>query len=191
MNDQDDDETAGDDTEAFVPDYFSGAIALAQIANNKTLEAALKKLRAIDRKFADAQTKLAAVQAQAAELEAALAARAAAADARDRALDARTVEFEASLAEAHAALRASHDNLSDADRRLRYRILTHADLLHGFNEQLQTLPDWQQIKQMIPGLPDDLPAPPAEVISENVREDWTGSVFVPGSSLTRTVRGAV
>jgi hypothetical protein len=62
-------------------------------------------------------------------------------------------------------------------------------MLHGFNEQLQDLPSWQQIKQMVPGLPDDLPAAsPAEIISqENVREDWSGNVFVPGSTVTRTI----
>jgi hypothetical protein len=64
-------------------------------------------------------------------------------------------------------------------------------LLHGFNERLQDLPDWPVIKQMIPGLPADLPAPTAEVVSENVREDWTGHIFTPGSSLTRSINKAV
>jgi hypothetical protein len=68
--------------------------------------------------------------------------------------------------------------------------MASADLLHGFNAQLQSLPSWQQIKQMVPDLPADLPAAPvAEIISENVREDWSGNIFSP-STLTRTVRGA-
>src|SRR5215472_4425075 len=91
--DQHDDETAGDDTEAFVPDYFSGAIALAQIANNKTLEAALKKLRKLGRDISAAQQKLAALTARTEQTEAEFAARAAACDERERVLDARDAEF--------------------------------------------------------------------------------------------------
>jgi hypothetical protein len=40
---------------------------------------------------------------------------------------------------------------------------------------------------MVAGLPDDLPAPAAEVVSENVRQDWTGHNFISGSTLTRSV----
>jgi len=36
-------------------------------------------------------------------------------------------------------------------------------------------------------LPDDLPAAPPAEVSENVSEDWTGNVFTPGSTLTRSI----
>jgi len=193
-----DDDDNIDDTAADTEDFSAPAadpvliaIEWCRIAKNKTLEAAIRKLAKLKRQYADTQAKLAAVQAQAAELEAALAARAAALDEAQRVLDARTVEFEASLAEAHATLRAYYDQLADTDQRIRCRILSSANLLHGFNERLQDLPTWQQIKQLVPNLPDDLPAtPPAKVITAEVSEDWSGNVFVPGSSLTRTVRGA-
>jgi septal ring factor EnvC (AmiA/AmiB activator) len=189
MADDDTDDTAAVNHSA-MPDPFVLAIGLCQIAANaKSIEPALKRLRKLGRDIAKAEQKLAAVTAQAEQTNAELAARAAAIDERDRALDAREAAFEASVHEAHAALRASHDNLGGVDRRLRYRIASSADMLHGFNEQLQDLPSWQQIKQMVPGLPDDLPAAPAaEIISqENVREDWSGNVFVPGSTVTRTI----
>jgi hypothetical protein len=59
--------------------------------------------------------------------------------------------------------------------------------LGNWNFDLQGVPNWQQLRRMVAGLPDDLPAPAAEVVSENVRQDWTGHTFIAGSSLTRTV----
>jgi hypothetical protein len=190
-NDQDDDEQT-ETLPAPVPyDRFADAIELCRIFRKAgTTEAALIKARKAERKEAAAEQRTAALTAQAEQREAELAQRAAELAEGERALEIARGDFETSLAEAHATLRASHDNLSDVDRRLRYRILTHAGLLAGFNEELQTLPNWQQIKQLVPNLPDDLPAPPAEVVSENVSEDWAGSAFVSGSTVTRTVRGA-
>jgi hypothetical protein len=60
--------------------------------------------------------------------------------------------------------------------------------LAGWNPTLQDLPTWDQLRRQIVDLPADLPAaPPVEVVSENMREDWSGNVFVPGSSLTRSI----
>ena len=193
MSDYDGTDDIEEDREDFpapAADSFLTAIALCQVAERpKPIASALKKLRKLGRAIAAAEQKLAALTARTEQAEAEFAARAAALDEREHALDARAVEFEASLAEAHAALRASHENLSEVDKRIRYRILSSANLLHGFNERLQDLPDWRAIKQMIPGLPDDPPtASPAEVVSENMREDWAGNIFVPGSTLTRTIK---
>jgi hypothetical protein len=191
--DQDDDDTNtidadhGDGPEF---DPFATAIALCEIAQRaKPIAAALKKLRKLGCDIAAAEQKLSQLRAEAAAIAAKAESDASAIAEQSRVLDERTAEFEASVAEAHATLRASHDHIADMDRRIRYRILASADLLHGFNERLQDLPDWRAIKQMIPGLPDDLPAPAAEIVSQNVREDWSGNIFSP-STLTRTVRGA-
>jgi DNA repair exonuclease SbcCD ATPase subunit len=171
-----------------IPDPFALAIGLCQIAANaKAIEPALKRLRKLGRDIEKAQQKLAAVTAQAEQINAKLDARAAALDERDRTLTQREDEFSASLQEARDNLRGYYDSIAQADRQLRYRILSHADLLHGFNERLQSLPDWQQIRQLVPDLPPDLPATPAaEVVTENVREDWSGNIFSP-STLTRSV----
>ena len=191
IDQQDDDEQIDSLPTPAPPDRFGDALALCRIANNKTVATALKKLRRVNRQIADAEAKVIAVSDQAEQMQAALAEREAQAAEREAEIERRESSFEVSLAEARDHLRAYYDSLADTDRRIRYRILSSADLLHGFNERLQDLPSWQQIKQLVPNLPDDLPAaPPVEVVSENVREDWAGSVFTPGSSLTRTVRGA-
>jgi hypothetical protein len=185
----DDDTDDIDDTDYSMPDPFVTAIELCRIASSpKTIAAALKKLRKLGLAIDAAEAKLAAVQVQAAEIATKLETDVGALDERQRAFEARAVEFETSLHEAHATLRQHHARLSDTDRRIRWRVLNSADLLAGFNEQLQDLPDWPQIKQMVPGLPDDPPtAPPTEAVFQEVREDWTGHVFVPGSTLTRTI----
>jgi hypothetical protein len=191
MVDHDDDI---DDTEAncLVPDPFITALELCRISSSpKTIAAALKKLRKLGRDIDAAEQKLAALTAQAEQKQTEFAARVAALDEREAAIIERETAFESSVQEAHDHLRGFHDNIAEADRHIRYRILSSADLLHGYNERLQDLPTWQQIKQMVPGLPDDVPAAPsAEVITSEVTSDWAGNVFVPGSSLTRTVRGA-
>jgi hypothetical protein len=188
-HDDDTDEHDGSDRGHSPPsaDPVLVALQLCTLANNKTVATAIRKLAKLDRQFANTQAQVSALAAYAEQINAKLDARAAALDERDRALTQREDELAASCQEAHATLRASHDHFSEVDRRLRYRILSSADLLHGFNEKLQMLPNWQQIKQMIPGLPADLPAtPPAEVVSENVREDWSGNIFSP-STLTRSI----
>jgi hypothetical protein len=172
-----------------VMDPFTVAIALCQVAQRaKAVEGALKRLRKIGRDTLVAERKLAAVEARAADTATALAEREAELDRREAAIARRETELEASLREAQDHLRQYHNNLAQQDRRIRYRILSSADLLHGYNERLQELPDWPAIKQMIPGLPPDLPAAPApEVVARETREDWTGHTFIAGSSLTRSV----
>jgi hypothetical protein len=170
-------------------DLFGAAIALCQVAQRaKTVEAALKRLRKIGRDTLVAERKLAAVEARAADTAAALAEREAELAAREAAITKRADEHAAAIEEARDHLRAYYDRIADMDRRIRYRIMASADLLHGFNERLQELPDWPAIKQMIPGLPPDLPAAPApEAVARETREDWTGHTFIAGSTLTRSV----
>ena len=165
------------------------ADALFRIASSpKTTAAAYKKQRQAERKEAAAEQKTAALTAQAEQTTAALTEQATAIAAARAALEECKAAFAASIEEAHDHLRGYYNSIAEADRHLRYRIMNYAGLLHGYNAQLQDLPDWPAIKRMIPGLPADLPAaPPAEVVSENVREDWAGSVFVPGSTLTRSI----
>jgi hypothetical protein len=188
--DQDDDSI--DDTEAncLMPDPFVTALELCRIASSpKTIATALKKLRRLGRDIDAAEQKLAALTAQSEQTEAALVEREAELAARSAEIERRKTEFENLRREAHEHLRGFYDSLAQEDRRIRYRILSSANLLHGYNARLQDLPDWPAIRQMVPDLAADLPAPSAEVISENVREDWSGNIFSP-STLTRTVRGA-
>jgi hypothetical protein len=187
--DQDDDHDDGNGHDhAPALDPFTAAIVLIDLAQNpKATKAALKKLAQLDRDIGVAERKLAAIESRAADTAAALAEREAELAARAVELERRETEFESSLQEARDHLRQYHDSIVQEDRRIRYRIMASANLLHGFNERLQDLPDWPAIRQMIPGLPPDLPAtPPAEVVTREVREDWAGSVFAP-STLTRTV----
>jgi chromosome segregation ATPase len=184
-----DDEDDGDDGHA-VPalDAFSAALVLIDLAlNPKAAKVGLKQLARLDKDIGAAEQKLAAVTAAAEQTKTALAERETAIVAREAVLEQRERTLDERETEARDNLRAYYDNLADTDRRIRYRIMASADLLAGFNEQLQDLPSWQQIKQMVPGLPADLPAAPAaEVVTREVREDWAGSVFAP-STLTRTV----
>src|SRR5262249_14657168 len=141
-------------------------LAVCKIAASpKAAEAALNKIRRAARAAATAEQRSVVAEAQAEQVNAALSERVAALDARAAELDAqaadlspRAAEFETSLAEARDHLRGYYDSVADADRRLRYHVLAHADMLHGFNERLQDLPDWPAIKQMVPGLPDDPPS---------------------------------
>jgi len=210
MVDHDDDIDVGDndeiddaDDERVSVDPVAAALALTDllaefskayklVTTDKAKAARLRAVAKLDRRAAAAEQKFAAITAQAEQVQAALDARAAALDERERAITQRESSFEASLHEAHDSLRQYHDNLAQEDKRIRYRILSYADLLHGYNAQLQSLPDWPAIKQLVPDLPADLPAAPvAEIVSENVREDWTGQhSFIADSSLTRSVRGA-
>jgi hypothetical protein len=173
---------ADDDTAAAnhsMPDPFALAIALCQIAANaKAIEPALRRLRKLGRDIAKAEQKLAAVTAQAEQTTAELAARAAAADERDRALDARVTEFESSLETARGELRGYYNHIADADRHIRYRIMSHADLLGGYNSQLQDLPSWDVLKRLVVGLPDDPPALERDVAS-HPRIDPSDTFFDP------------
>jgi hypothetical protein len=167
------------------------ADALFRIASSpKTTAAAYKKQRQAERKEAAAEQKTAALTAQAEQTTAALTEQATAIAAARAALEECKAAFAASIEEAHDHLRGYYNSIAEADRHLRYRIMNYAGLLHGYNAQLQELPDWPAIKQMVPDLSDLPVTPPAEVVSENVREDWSGHTFIADSSLTRTVRGA-
>ena len=173
-----DDDTDETETNHSMPDPFVLAISLCQVAMNaKATEPALKRLRKVGRDIAKAEQKLVAVTAQAEQKQTALAAREAAVVARDAALDARATEFESSLQEARDHLRGYYDGVAEADRRLRFHILAAADLLHGYNEQLQTLPDWPAIRQMIPGLPDDPPSVEREGLEPPFRIDAFADTF--------------
>jgi hypothetical protein len=161
-----------------MPDPFALAISLCQIAANaKTIEPAVKRLRKLGHDIEKAQQKLAAITAQAEQKQAALDARVAALDERDRALDARATEFESSLQEARDNLRGYYDRIAEADRHLRYRILSHADLLHGYNAQLQDLPSWDVLKRLVVGLPDDPPAIERDVLHPRI--DASDTFFDP------------
>jgi hypothetical protein len=198
MVDHDDDnidtDTAGTDHGHPPPpaDPVLIALQLCALANNKTVATAIKKLRRLDRQFADTQAKAAALAALAEQRNAALVQREAALDAREAAITEREDVFAASLNEARDNLRVYYNNIAEADRHIRFRVMSHAGLLGGFNPQLQDLPTWEQLRRLVVGLPEDLPAaPPTEVIrQENAREDWTGNVFVPGSTLTRSISKA-
>jgi septal ring factor EnvC (AmiA/AmiB activator) len=175
-----DDNDTNDNTAAnhSMPDPFVLAISLCQIATSaKATEPALKRLRKLGHDIAKAEQKLAAVTAQAEQTNAELAARVAAADERDRALDARQTAFESELQDARDNLRGYYNQLTEADRRLRFHILASADLLHGYNERLQTLPDWQQIRNMVPNMPPDPPSVEREGLEPGFRIDALSDTF--------------
>jgi hypothetical protein len=168
MADDDTDTTAPNHS---MPDPFVLAIGLCQIAANaKAIEPALKRLRRLGRDIEKAEQKLAAVTAQAEQKQTALAEREAAIDERERALDARATEFESSLAEARDNLRGYYNGIAEADRHVRYRIMSSADLLGGYNAQLQDLPSWDVLKRLVVGLPDG-PAPIERDVASHPRID--------------------
>jgi hypothetical protein len=189
MADDEIDEHDGSDRDHSAPAADPVLIALewCRLSNNKTVAAAIKKLRRLDRQYADTQTKGAAITAQAEQVQAALAERAAALDARERALEAREVAFESQAADVRDELREHHNRLEQTHRQLVHRLMSTAGILGQWNWDLQSPPTWQQLRRMIADLPEDLPAPAGEVISQEVREDWTGNTFMPGSTLTRSI----
>jgi hypothetical protein len=211
-----DDDDTNDDTEDYsapvMVDPVAAAIALTDlvaefskayklVTTDKAKAARLRALARLDRRAVAAEQKFAAITAQAEQVQAALDARAAALEGRDRALTQREDAFAASCQEAHDSLAAYYNNLADMDRRLRYRIMASADLLAGFNEQLQDLPSWEIIRRMVPGLPADPPPlerdvashPRIDALSDTFSDpnaDRHGNVFL--GTLTRDVshRGA-
>jgi hypothetical protein len=192
--DDDTDEHDGSDHgySASALDPFTAAIVLIDLAlNPKATKAALKKLVKLDKSIGAAEQKLAAVTAQAEETKAALAERAAELHAREAAISEREAAFETSLQEARDNLHAHYNEIAQAHRQLIHRVMASAGILNNWNPDLQEPPSWQQLRRMIVDLPDDLPAAPAaEVVSENVREDWSGNIFSP-STLTRSINKAV
>ena len=191
-----DDET--EDTEDYsppAPDRFADAIALCQIAKNKTIATALKKLRRVNRQIADAEAKVIAVQDQVEQKEAALAAREAKLDARDTAITRRENEFAASAQDVRDELREHHNRIEQAHRQLVYRLMSTAGILGNWNENLQDLPTWEQLRRQIADLPADPPglsAEPTEAIDlirrdvGDERSDHLGNAFAP-STLRRDV----
>ena len=176
MSNDDEDQDNGN---GYAPalDPFSAAIVLIDLAlNPKATKAALKKLAQLDKSIGAAEQKLAAVQAQAEQTAAALAERAAELDRREAANERRETEFAASLQEARYNLRGYYDHIAEADRHLRYRILSHANLLHGYNAQLQDLPDWPAIRRLVVGLPDD-PPPLEREVAAHPRIDAFSDTF--------------
>jgi hypothetical protein len=157
-DDHDDGNGNGHDHAPPAADPVLIAFTLIDLAlNPKAAKAGLKQLVKLDKDIAIAEEKFVNLQSQAAAIETALTARAAAIDAREAAITKREDEFTAAIEEARDHLRGFYNSIAEADRHLRYRILSHADLLHGYNSQLQDLPDWQQIKNLVPNLPADLP----------------------------------
>jgi hypothetical protein len=142
---------------------FSKAYKL--VTTDKAKAARLREVAKLDRRVANTEQKFVAITAQAEQVQAALDVRAAAADERDRVFDARTTAFESSLQEARDHLRAYYDSIAEADRHVRYRVLSHAGLLSGYNPELQDLPTWDQLKRLVVGLPDDPPSLEREVVS--------------------------
>jgi hypothetical protein len=182
-------------------DPFTTAIALCQIAAKPaTHAAALKKLRKLGRDIDVAQRKLVALEAQAAQMSTELAAREQAIAAREVALEAREAEFAVSIEEARDNLAGYYNSIAEADRHLRYRILNHADLLHGYNAQLQDLPDWPAIRRLVVGLPPDPPPPEREVAAPRIdvfsdtfsdpNADRHGNVFLGTLSRDVSHKGA-
>jgi hypothetical protein len=148
-------------------DPFTVALALCQIAERaKTIGPAVKKLRKLGRDILAAERKLAKLNAEVAQTEAKFVERQAALDAREAALDARATEFESSLQEARNNLAAYYDSIVEADRLIRYRLLNAADLLGGFNPQLQDLPTWDQLRRVVANLPPDPPPIEREIVPQ-------------------------
>jgi hypothetical protein len=198
QNDDNIDDTDAADADYSMPDPFSLAIELCRIAAKPaTYAAAVKKLRKVGRDIAAAEQKLAALTTEAEQKQAAFAEREAAIDGRERAITAREDAFAASIEEARDNLRRYYDSIAEADRHVRYRVLSHAGLLSGYNLELQDLPSWGQLKRLVVGLPDDPPpierdvAAPLRIdalsdTSDDPHADRHGAPFV-GSTLTRDV----
>ena len=162
-------------------------IALAKFAvNAKNIELRARALAKLNRHIREGETKLVAVTAAMEQKHAALTEREAAIAAREIALEKRETEFAASAQDVRDELYAHHNRVEQAHSQLVRRVMATAGILGEWNFQLQDPPSWDVLKRLV-ALPDDLPAPAAEVVSENVREDWVGHTFVPGSTLTRSI----
>jgi hypothetical protein len=169
-------------------DLFGAAIALCQLAQRaKTIEGALKRLRKIGRDTLVAERNLAAVTAAAEQTNKALGEREAANAAREAANTKREAEFADAAQDVRDELREHHNRLEQTHRLLVYRLMSTAGILGDWHEGLQDLPSWEQLQRRIVDLPADPATSAAEVVSQNVRQDWTGHTFIAGSSLTRSV----
>jgi hypothetical protein len=199
-DDSEDDGGNGHDYSAPMADPVLIALELCKLANNKTVAAAIRKLCKLDRQYADIQAKCAALSTHAEETKAALDARAAEVAARETEIARREDEFAASIEEARAHLRGYYNSIAEADRHLRYRVLNHADMLHGYNSQLQELPDWPAIRRLVVGLPPDPPPlerdvsyPRIDALSDTFSDpnaDRHGNVFLGTLSRDVSHKGA-
>jgi hypothetical protein len=186
--DDETDDADGHDHSAPAADPVLIALELCRIAANpKTIAAAVKKLRRLDAQYADIAAKAAAIEAQVEQKHAALAERETAITAREVALDERAAAFESQAGDVRDELREHHNRLEQTHRQLVHRLMATAGITGNWNFQLQDPPTWQQLRRMIADLPDDPPAPAAEVGFRETREDWTGHTFIAGSTLTRSV----
>jgi hypothetical protein len=190
MSDHDEpiDDTA--DTEATMPDPFTLAIELCRVAAKPaTYAAAVKKLRKLGRDIVAAEQKLSQLQADAAVIAAKAESDASAIAEQSRVLDAREVALASQAADVRDELRQHHARLEQTHRQLIHRIMATTGILGEWNWNLQSPPTWEQLRQRIADLPADLPAAsPTETITAEVREDWTGNVFVPNSTLSRSIK---
>jgi hypothetical protein len=157
--------------------------------NPKAAKAGLKQLVKLNKDIGLAEEKFVSLQSQAAAIENALTVRAAELDAQARSLDARVAAFESQAADVRDELREHHNRIEQAHRQLVHRIMATTGITGNWNFDLQGVPSWEQLRRQIADLPADLPAPAAEVVTREVMSDWVGHTFVPGSSLTRTIRG--
>jgi hypothetical protein len=190
INDEtDDDGDHGNGYAAPALDPFTAALVLIDLAQNpKATKAALKKLAQLDRDIGVAEQKLAAIEARAADTAAVLAEREAELAARAVELERREAAFESQAGDVRDELYAQHNRVEQAHRQLVHRIMSTAGIAGNWNFNLQDPPTWEQLRRMVAGLPDDLPAPAAEVVTREVTTDWTGShSFIAGSTLTRSV----
>jgi hypothetical protein len=187
-NDDEDDGEVGNGHSPSVADPVLIAFTLIDLAlNPKAAKAGLKQLVKLDKDIGVAEQKLAAVTAQTEQKQAMLAERSAALDARERALDERESALAVSAQDVRDELRQHHNRVEQAYRQLVHRIMSTAGILGEWNWDLQSPPSWEQLQRRIANLPPDLPAPASEAVTREVTQDWAGNVFVPGSSLTRTV----
>jgi hypothetical protein len=175
-DDQIDEHDDSDRGHSAAVDPFLVALQLCSIATNaKAVAPAIKRLRKLGRDIERAERQFAAVQDRAAQTNAALDQRQAVIEERERAIAQREDEFQTSLKEARDNLAEYYNNLADMDRRIRHRIMASAGLLAGFNERLQDLPSWDQLRRLVVGLPAD--PPPLERDVAHPRIDALSDTF--------------
>jgi hypothetical protein len=138
--------------------YGDTLTLLAAVTNPKAARKQVLARRRWERDQAAAEQRLAAVIAQAEQINAKLDARAAELDARDRASDEREAAFERQAAAVRDEQREYGNHLEQVHRRLAHRLMATVGILGEWNWNLQSPPSWAQLRQMIAGLPEDLPA---------------------------------
>jgi hypothetical protein len=158
---------------------FSKAYKL--VTTDKAKAAALRAVARLDRQAADAVAMRDEAQAQAAAIVAKVESDTKVLAEREHALEVARGDFETSLQEARDHLRAYHDNIAEADRIIRHRILSHTGLLSGYVPELQDLPTWPQIRRLVVGLPDDPTSLEREVVSHPRIDAFSDVCSDPGA----------